>query len=133
MELVFYSFTLKISTSLVCPTSLLWTQINQWIGPKPTTSQHHQPANLLVAGIQLYRLLLFRAEVYLGDRLHGLGLPDTKGVTHKGITSIREVVGSTGSHCKEYREVDSRSELGVAEDSTPGKSCLYKATPTLIM
>ena len=45
MELVFYSLTLKISTSLVCPTSLLWTQINQRIGLKPTTTRqrHHQP------------------------------------------------------------------------------------------
>ena len=28
---------------------------------------------------------------------------------------------------------EKRSELGVAEDSTPGKSRLYKATPTSIM
>ena len=61
-----------------------------------------QPANLLVAGIQLYLLLLFRTEVYLGNCPHGLGLSDVKVVTHKGISGIREVVGSTGSHWKEY-------------------------------
>ena len=59
------------------------------------------PANLLIAGIQLYPLLLLRAEVYLGDHPHGVGLPDLKIVTHKGISGVGEVVGSMRSHWKE--------------------------------
>ena len=92
-----------------------------------------RPTNLLVAGIRLYLLLLLRTKVYLGYRPHGVGLPNAKVVTHEGISGIWEVVGRTGRHWKEYRGMEGRSKLGVAEDLTPGKSCLYKATPTPIM
>ena len=78
-------------------------------------------------------MLLFGTEVYLGNCLHGLSLPDAKVVTHEGISGVGKVVGSMGSHRKEYRGMGGRSKLGVAEDLTPGKSHLYKATPTPIM
>ena len=113
-------------SSLMTLSTIYWT-ISQMI------KTSCQPANLLITGIWLYPLFLFRAEVYLGDCPHGLGLPDTKVVTHKSISGVGEVVGRMGSHWKEYRSEDGRSELGVAEDLTLGKSHLYKATPTLIM
>ena len=53
MELVFYFLTRKISTSLVCPTSLLWTQINQRIGPKPTTSRQRVNLHLGYCAIRI--------------------------------------------------------------------------------
>ena len=88
---------------------------------------------LLVAGIQLHLLLLLQMKVYLGDCPHGIGFPDLKVVSNKDVPWVGKVVGSTGSHWKKCGGVEGRSKLGVAEDSTLGKSHLYKATPTPIM
>ena len=53
--------------------------------------------------------------------------------TPKDVAAVDDITGNTRHAEEEFRGVEGRSELGVAEDSTPGKSCLYKATPTSIM
>ena len=67
---------------------------------------------------------MVRDELVLKTR--SLGPPRTLRLsTMSGVIQgmLRKSIGSR----------EKRSELGVAEDSTPGKSHLYKATPILIM
>ena len=49
------------------------------------------------------------------------------------LRTPKDITGNTRHALEEFGRVERRSELGVAEDSTPGKSRLYKATPTPIM
>ena len=67
------------------------------------------------------------------DGLGQIGLEDAILRTPKGVAAVNDIAGNTRHVEEECRSVDGRSELGVAEDSTPGKSRLYKATPTPVM
>ena len=51
----------------------------------------------------------------------------------KDVTTIDDVSGYMRHDGERCRDVEERSELGVAEDLTLGRSHLYKAAPTLIM
>ena len=73
------------------------------------------------------------AMVYTRDGAHRVGLEDAILRTPKDVAAIDDVGSNTGHDEEECRSRRRRSELGVAEDSTPGKSRLYKATPTSIM
>ena len=73
------------------------------------------------------------AMIYTRDGAHRLSLKDTILVTPKDVATVNNV-GSNARHAEEeFGSRKKKSELGVAEDSTPGKSRLYKATPTSIM
>ena len=62
-----------------------------------------------------------------------VGLEDTILRTPKDVAAVDDVRSDMRHAKEESGSRGRRSELGVAEDSTPGKSCLYKATPTSIM
>ena len=71
--------------------------------------------------------------VYTRDGAHRVGLEDAILRTPKDVAAVDDV-GSNARHTEEeFGSRKKKSELGVAEDSTPGKSRLYKATPTSIM
>ena len=66
------------------------------------------------------------------DGAHRVGFEDAILRTPKDVVGVDDV-GSNARHAEEeFGSRKERSELGVAEDSTPGKSRLYKATPTSI-
>ena len=67
--------------------------------------------------------MLFRSRASLEDAILR---------TPKDVPAVDDV-GSDARHDEEeFGGRKKKSELGVAEDSTPGKSRLYKATPTSI-
>ena len=77
--------------------------------------------------------MMFLAMVYTRDGAHRVGLEDAILRTPKDVAAVDDVGGDARHAEEEFGSRERRSKLGVAEDSTPGKSCLYKATPTLIM
>ena len=77
-------------------------------------------------------MLVSLAVVYTRDSAHRVGLEDTILRTSKDVPAVDDVGSDTRHEEEEFRSGKKRSELGVAEDSTPGKSRLYKATPTSI-
>ena len=74
-----------------------------------------------------------QVEIQTGNGVDCIGLPHMGVVLHKGVLLINVVAGSTGNHGEEFRGVEGKHKLKVAEDLTPEKSCLYRATPTPIM
>ena len=76
---------------------------------------------------------MFLAMIYTRDGAHRVGLEDAILRTPKDVAAVDDV-GSDTRHAEEvFGSRKERSELGVAEDSTQGKSRLYKATPISIM
>ena len=76
---------------------------------------------------------MFLAMVYMRDGAHRVSLEDAILRTPKDVAAVDDV-GSNARHAEEeFGSRKRKSELGVAEDSTPGKSRLYKATPTSVM
>ena len=73
------------------------------------------------------------AMVYTRDGAHGVGLEDAILRTPKDVATVDNIWSNTRHAEEEFGSRMERSEFGVAEDSTPGKSRLYKATPTSIM
>ena len=73
------------------------------------------------------------AMVYTRDGAHRVGLEDAILRTPKDVAAVDDVWSNTRHAEEEFRSREKRSELGVAEDSTPRESRLYKATPTSIM
>ena len=73
------------------------------------------------------------AVVYTRDGAHRVGLEDAILRTPKDVAAVNNVWGNARHAEEEFGYGKQRSELGVAEDLTPGKSRLYKATPTSIM
>ena len=71
--------------------------------------------------------------VYTRDSAHRVGFEDTILKTPKDVTAVNDIWSNTRHAEEEFGSREKRSELGVAEDLTPGKSRLYKATPTSIM
>ena len=71
--------------------------------------------------------------VYTRDGAHRVGLEDAILGTPKDIAAVDDIWSNTRHAEEEFRSRKKRSELGVAEGSTPGKSRLYKATPISIM
>ena len=71
--------------------------------------------------------------VYTRDGAHRVGLEDAVLRTPKDVATVDDVWSNAKHAEEEVGYGRRRSELGVAEDSTPGKSRLYKATPTSIM
>ena len=67
------------------------------------------------------------------DSAHRVGLEDTILMTPKDVPAVDDIGSNTRHDEEDFGSRKKRSELGVAEDSTPGKSRLYKATPTSIM
>ena len=67
------------------------------------------------------------------DGAHRVSLEDAILRTPKDVTTVDDIWSNTRHVEEEFGSRKKRSELGVAEDSTPGKSRLYKATPTSIM
>ena len=76
---------------------------------------------------------MFLAMVYTRDGAHRVGLEDAILRTPKDVATVDDIWGNTRHAEEEFGSRKKKSELGVAEDSTPGKSRLYKATPTSIM
>ena len=76
---------------------------------------------------------MFLAMVDARDGARRVGLEDALLRTSKDVAAVDNVGSNTRHAEEEFGGRQERSELGVAEDSTPGKSCLYKATPTSIM
>ena len=76
---------------------------------------------------------MFFAMVNTQDGTERVGLEDAILRTPKDIAAVDNIAGNMRHVEEECGGVEARSELGVAEDSTLGKSRLYKATPTLIM
>ena len=76
---------------------------------------------------------MFLAMVNARDGAHRVGLEDTILRTPKDVPAVDDIWSNTRHAEEEFGCGKKRSELGVAEDSTPGKSRLYKATPTSIM
>ena len=76
---------------------------------------------------------MFLAMVYTRDGAHRVGLEDAILRTSKDVAAVDNVGSNTGHAEEEFGSRRKRSELGVAEDSTPEKSRLYKATPTSAM
>ena len=72
------------------------------------------------------------AMVYTRDGAHRVGLEYAILETPKDVAAVDDVGSNTRHAEEEFGYGKERSELGVAEDSTPGKSRLYKATPTSI-
>ena len=62
-----------------------------------------------------------------------VGLEDVILRTPKDVMTVDDVAGNTRHVEEEFGGMEGRSELGDAEDLTPGKSCISKATPTPIM
>ena len=79
------------------------------------------------------RLLISLAMVYARDGTHRVGLEDAILRTPKDVAAVNNVGSDTRHVEEEFGSRKKRSELGVAEDSTLGKSRLYKATPISIM
>ena len=73
------------------------------------------------------------AMVNTRDGAHRVGLEDAILRTPKDVAAVDNIGSNTRHDEEEFGSRKKRSELGVAEDSTPGKSRLYKATPTSIM
>ena len=73
------------------------------------------------------------AMVNTRDGTHRVGLEDAILRTPKDVAAVDNIGSNTRHVEEEIGSREERSELGVAEDSTPGKSRLYKATPTSIM
>ena len=73
------------------------------------------------------------AMVYTRDGAHRVGLEDAILRTPKDVPAVDDIGSNTRHVEEEFGSRQKRSELGVAEGSTPGKSRLYKATPTSIM
>ena len=71
--------------------------------------------------------------VYTRDGAHRVSLEDAVLRAPKDITTVDDIRSNTRHAEEEFGYGEERSELGVAEDSTPGKSRLYKATPISIM
>ena len=71
--------------------------------------------------------------VYTRDGAHRVGLEDAILRTPKDVAAVDDIGSNTRHAEEEFRSREKRSELGVAKDSTPRKSRLYKATPTSIM
>ena len=78
-------------------------------------------------------MLILLALVYTRDGAHRVGLEYTILRTPKDVATVNDVGSNTRHAEEELGSRRRRSELGVAEDSIPGKSRLYKATPTSIM
>ena len=76
---------------------------------------------------------MFLAMVYTQDGTRRVSLEDAVLRTPKDIAAVNDIAGNTRHVEEEFGSRKKRSELGVAEDSTPGKSRVYKATPTSIM
>ena len=76
---------------------------------------------------------MFLAMVDTQDGTRQVGLEDAILRTLKDVAAVDDVAGNTRHAEEELEGREERSEFGVAEDSTPGKSRLYKATPTPIM
>ena len=76
---------------------------------------------------------MFLAMVNTRNGAHRVGLEDAILRTPKDVATINDVWSNARHAEEEIGSREERSELGVAEDSTPGKSRLYKATPTSIM
>ena len=73
------------------------------------------------------------AMVNTRDGAHRVSLEDAILRSPKDVAAVDDI-GSNARHDEEeFGSREKRSELGVDEDSTPGKSRLYKATPTSIM
>ena len=68
------------------------------------------------------------AMVYTRDGAHRAGLEDAILRTPKDVAAVNDVGSNTRHAEEEFGSRKKRSELGVAEDSTSGKSRLYKAT-----
>ena len=68
------------------------------------------------------------AMVDMRDGTGRVGLEDAILRTPKDVVAVNDVAGNTRHVEEELGGIERRSELGVAEDSTPGKSRLYKAT-----
>ena len=67
------------------------------------------------------------------DGAHRVGLENAIFRTPEDVAAV-DNIGSNARHGEqEFGSRKDKSELGVAEDSTPGKSRLYKATPIPIM
>ena len=73
------------------------------------------------------------AVIDMQDSVERVGLEDMILRAPKDITAVNNIAGDMGHDEEECRGMRSRSELGVAEDSTLGKFRLYKATPTPVM
>ena len=71
--------------------------------------------------------------VYTRDGAHRVGLEDAILRTPEDVAAIDNVGSNTRHAEEEFGSRMKRSELGVAEDSTPEKSRLDKATPTSVM
>ena len=71
--------------------------------------------------------------VYTRDGVHRVGLEDAILRTAKDVAAVNDVGSDTRHAEEEFGSRKKKSELGVAEDSTPGKSRLYKATSTSIV
>ena len=71
--------------------------------------------------------------VYTRDGAHRVSLEDAILRTPKDVAAVDNVWSNTRHAEEEFGYGKKESELGVAEDSTPGESRLYKATPTSIM
>ena len=59
--------------------------------------------------------------VYTRDGAHRVGLEDAILRTPKDVAAVDNVGSNAGHVKKEFGSREKRSELGVAEDSTPGK------------
>ena len=75
---------------------------------------------------------MFLVMVNARDGTRRVGLEDAILRTPKDIMTVNDVGSNTRHVEEEFGSREKKSELGVAEDSTPGKSRLYKATPTSI-
>ena len=71
--------------------------------------------------------------VYTRDGAHRVGLEDVVLRAPKDVAAVDDIWSNTRHAEEEFRSRKKKSELGVAEDSTLGKSRLYKATPTSVM
>ena len=71
--------------------------------------------------------------VYTRDGAHRVGLEDAIPGAPKDVAAVDDIWSNTRHDEEEFGGGKERSELGVAEDSTPRKSRLYKAAPISIM
>ena len=72
---------------------------------------------------------MFLAMVYTRDGAHRVGLEDAILRTSKDVTTVDDVGSNTGHAEEEFGSREEKSELGVAEDSTPGKVSPIKGNP----
>ena len=66
------------------------------------------------------------------DGTHRVGLEDAILRTPKDVAAVDNIWSNARHAEEEFGSREEKSELGVAEDSTPGKSRLYKAIPTSV-